>query len=675
MTDREDLIAALEPLVRRVRTDVTAKKGPNGQTWTREELTQELLLRHVNGGPARGVCPIKAGESTTMVGLLDLDSHKGESTWQEMADTASQVLDELARRGLHAVPFRSSGGKGVHLYVLWDEPQDARSVRHALREAIGALGFKHGTGGVKAKHIEVFPKQDHVPEDGFGNQFVLPLAGASEPLNPLDLEPMGKDAAVGMHWPSSEPVAFVEPPNNNININSAQTVFEDLKQLERALWSIPNDIDDRDEWFRLMCAFKEGGGDKEVARAWTMQHPSYRDEAFEGPWESITIGKEDGTPVDYLIRVAESHGWNELKIAEFENIEDVSSTHAPAPTAGPLRFQVLPANEFANQAPPRWIIKHVLPQAELVVLYGASGSGKSFMALDMAGAIARGTTWRGKKVRQGKVVYIAAEGAGGFRNRMQAYAQHNQVDLAELNIGVIHAAPNLLEAQDAKDVITAIKASGGADVVIIDTFAQTTPGANENAGEDMGKALGHCKRIHAATGAVVVLVHHSGKDASKGARGWSGLRAAADAELEVVRVTDRARMLRLSKQKDGEDELSWGFELDVVQIGVDEDIEPITSCVVAEAAVPAGGGPTKPLSKNQKIVAEVMSEIAESQTAGIEVGFVVTEVAKRMMVRDGVDADQKGNFKSRARTALNALCNGEDALYELDLETNTVEIL
>lgn len=653
MSDREDLVAALEPLVRRVRTDVTAKKGPNGQTWTREELTHELLLRHVNGGPARGVCPIKGGESTTMVGLLDLDSHKGETTWQEMADIAGQVLDELARRGMHAVPFRSSGGKGIHLYVLWDEPQDARSVRHALRDAIGALGFKHGTGGVKAKHIEVFPKQDNVPADGFGNQFVLPLAGASEPLNPLDMEPMGKDAAVDVRWPSSEPVAFVEPTND---INKSQVVVEDLKQLERALWAIPNDIDDRDEWFRLMCAFKEGGGDKEVARSWTMQHPSYRDDAFDGPWESITIGKEDGTPVDYLIRVAESHGWNELKIAEFENLEPETT---PTEKPGALRFQVLAANEFANQAPPRWIIKHVLPQAELVVLYGASGSGKSFMALDMAGAIARGTAWRGKKVRQGRVVYIAAEGAGGFRNRMQAYAQHNQIDLADLNIGVIHAAPNLLEAQDAKDVTTAIKASGGADVVVIDTFAQTTPGANENAGEDMGKALGHCKRIHAATGAVVVLVHHSGKDASKGARGWSGLRAAADAELEVVRVTDKARMLRLSKQKDGEDELSWGFELDVVKIGVDEDLEPITSCVVAETAVPVGGkASSKPLGQVEQLISDVIQEFAEAQTTGIETEAVIREAVSRMEKPAGDDSR-----RSRVRRALKKMLKDEDCAY------------
>jgi hypothetical protein len=328
----------------------------------------------------------------------------------------------------------------------------------------------------------------------------------------------------------------------------------------------------------------------------------------------------------------------------------------------PMRFAVISADEFANKPPPTWIIKHVLPKAELVVLFGASGAGKSFMALDMAGAIARGINWRGKKTKQGKVVYIAAEGAGGFRNRMQAYAQHHEIALTDLNIGVIHAAPNLILKDDALDVARSIKASGGADVVIVDTFAQTTPGANENAGEDVGKALAHCKGIHRATGAVVILVHHAGKDPTKGARGWSGLRAAADAELEVLR-TPTGRLLRLSKQKDGEDELEWGFDLEQVRIGVDEDLEAITSCVVIEAAVPAVGGVAmKKLGPVEQVVNAVIQEFAIAQTSGIEVGPVLAESVKRM---DPPADGKRDSRKQRARRALEALTTGDDAPYWL----------
>jgi len=286
-------------------------------SWTREPLTDQRLAKHLNGGPARGVCPIKAGESVTMVGLLDLDSHKGESSWEQMAEAALRVVAELELRYLAPIAFRSSGGRGIHVYVLWDEPQDAYSVRCELADAIGALGFTNGTGGVSHGEIEVFPKQNSVPADGFGNQFILPLAGNSEPLSLFDMEPVGKDAAVGMHWPSSAPVPKREAPVRN---NASTMQISDLGMLERALFAIPNDGavgPDRDEWFRLMCAFKEGGGDTEVARAWTAQHPSYTDAGFDGPWASIKVGHENGTPVDYLFRAAQGHGFHEHVIAEF----------------------------------------------------------------------------------------------------------------------------------------------------------------------------------------------------------------------------------------------------------------------------------------------------------------------------------------------------------------------
>jgi hypothetical protein len=179
------LIAGLAPLVERVRTDVTAIKrdGVKGQSWTREALTPDRLARHLNGGPARGVCPIKEGESVTLVALLDFDSHGGETDWPAMSAAVARVVDVLEMAwGMSPVLFRSSGGRGVHLYLLWDEPQDCYSVREFLREVLMSCGYKPGTAGVGRGEVEVFPKQDAVGVGGFGNQFVLPLAGASQPL-------------------------------------------------------------------------------------------------------------------------------------------------------------------------------------------------------------------------------------------------------------------------------------------------------------------------------------------------------------------------------------------------------------------------------------------------------------------------------------------------------------
>lgn len=177
------LIAGLQPLVSRVRTDVTATKRDSRQAWTREPLTVERLAKHCNGGPACGVCPVREGESVTLVGLLDFDSHGGEVSWARMSETVARVVEVLEIAwGMEPVLFRSSGGRGVHLFLLWDEPQDCYSVRAFLGDALRSVGLRPGTKGVGAGEVEVFPRQDEVPPGGYGNQFILPLAGASMPL-------------------------------------------------------------------------------------------------------------------------------------------------------------------------------------------------------------------------------------------------------------------------------------------------------------------------------------------------------------------------------------------------------------------------------------------------------------------------------------------------------------
>lgn len=266
----------------------------------------------------------------------------------------------------------------------------------------------------------------------------------------------------------------------------------------------------------------------------------------------------------------------------FDDFDDVSSEAEETSSETPekvKRFSVVPVGEFAEGAPPEWIVKHVIPQAELVVVYGESGSGKSFFITDLACSVARGEDWRGKRVKQGRVVYVAAEGAGGMRNRMRAYSIQHSVDLSSLGVGVIADAPNFMQVQDVKDVIQSIRAFGKTSLVVVDTFAQVMAGSNENAGEDVGKALSHCRQIHKHTGATVVLVHHAGKDTSKGARGWSGLRAAADAEIEVVRCDDD-RSATVTKMKDGADGAEFAFKLETVTLAKDLDDEDITSCIV-----------------------------------------------------------------------------------------------
>lgn len=311
-----------------------------------------------------------------------------------------------------------------------------------------------------------------------------------------------------------------------------------------------------DEWSQLGADYE---GPDEIRYKWsTMGNYTGNEKTF---WSVLREAQAQGCPVDV----------DTASPDEFEVLE--------MPKGG--RFNIRTHNDFASQVRSvRWIVKDFLPAAQLGVLFGESGSGKTFASYDLCAAVCRGIEWNGKRVTKGRVLYVVAEGVAGFVNRIKAYCHQQGISPSDIDMDVISdLTPNLLEPAQITDLIKDIKQQQPYDLIVMDTFAQVMPGANENSGEDVGKALAECKRIHRHTGAMVLLVHHSGKDASKGARGWSGLRAAADVELEVLR-SDELRSISVTKLKDGQDGTQIGFKLHTVILGEDEDGDDITSCIV-----------------------------------------------------------------------------------------------
>lgn len=265
-----------------------------------------------------------------------------------------------------------------------------------------------------------------------------------------------------------------------------------------------------------------------------------------------------------------------------------------------------------------WLVRSVLPRAELAVIYGKSGSGKSFFALDLCAAITRGVSWRDRRVAHGKAVYVCAEGASGFKARLRAYATGHGIQLHELP-SVISDAPNFLDVEDAAQLNNAIVRWGKPDVIIIDTLSAVLAGGNENSGEDVGALIAHCKLLSNRSGALVVLIHHSGKDEAKGARGWSGLRAAADAEIEITRAGDY-RTATITKMKDGSDNEQFIFKLKVIELDALND-EPQSSCIVehveANSEQPQAQAKTA-LKGLPKLVYDTLAIMAPSGTCNIE---------------------------------------------------------
>jgi hypothetical protein len=409
---------------------------------------------------------------------------------------------------------------------------------------------------------------------------------------------------------------------------------------------------ERDGRLHIVCPF-EAEHTSDSGDSSTTYWPAHTGGYVNGHFHCLHAHCEDREDAEFLNAI----GYVDAALmAEFEAIadevkpiEDVNPTHTPD-EAPRFKFKVESAHDFSRRPAPSWIIKNVIPQGEVAMLFGESGSGKTFVALDFAIAISTGEPWRGMLTKKGRVVYVAAEGAGGFRNRLVAYAQHHQIPLDSIPIGIVAGAPNLLEKADALDLAKSIVHSGGADVIFIDTLAQTTPGANENSSEGMGKALEHCKGLHRATKALVILMHHSGKDSTKGARGWSGIRAAVDAELEVVRDNDD-RAINITKQKDGEDGQQFGFRLNPIVIGFDEDAEEITSCVMehTDVAVRKKGGGKGP-GTNQKEILDAFDDLVGLGDEGVAVNDLIDKALTQIPFDDAA-----GKKDRRRETLLRAL--------------------
>ncbi|MCX7035810.1 MAG: AAA family ATPase [Proteobacteria bacterium] len=264
---------------------------------------------------------------------------------------------------------------------------------------------------------------------------------------------------------------------------------------------------------------------------------------------------------------------------------DAAGAEASADAASSPRYKLLTAAEMAGRPPVEWLVSGVLPRTGLAAIYGPSGSGKSFLALDMFCAIDRGVPWFGRKTKKAPITYICLEGAAGLGQRMAAYLK--RFGTLSSQIRVVVQPMNLLTAADVADMAHAILTAGMAGgVVCIDTLNRASPGADENAPKDMGQIIYAAQQLQLLVGGVVVLVHHTGKDESRGLRGHTSLAASLDAAIGVSR-TKTERTWFIGKSKDGNDDLEGTWQLETITLGTDEDGETISSCVVQPASSPA----------------------------------------------------------------------------------------
>lgn len=272
--------------------------------------------------------------------------------------------------------------------------------------------------------------------------------------------------------------------------------------------------------------------------------------------------------------------------------------------AGELQAAMQPLEGIRPHLTSRYLVKGWIDRGATSVVYGESNVGKTFFALDLSMHVAAGTPWKGAKVAKltqgfGHVVYVAGEGGTGLHNRIAAIRQ-DKPDLirqaeTELGFTLLATALNFCGVGDAEELAMALEElPKRVGLVVIDTLARTMGDGDENTARDMGVFVRSVDHIRNTTGAHVMVIHHSGKDASKGARGSGSLRAAVDTEIELTR-SGNVILAKARKQRDMPSGNVFAYLLRDVEIGLDEDGVPVTSAVVE---------PTEPVKAKPKLSAQ-----------------------------------------------------------------------
>jgi len=281
------------------------------------------------------------------------------------------------------------------------------------------------------------------------------------------------------------------------------------------------------------------------------------------------------------------------------------------PKAKP-RFELIDVRAIRDLPPMDWRVKGIFPTCGLVSIFGNSGSGKSFLAFDLACAIALGKKWFNYRVQAAPVVYAALEAEGGFRVRSQAWEVGNGCSLPHN----FHMMLNPFQLTNPADVQEFGSLVTQGSVIVLDTLNRAAPTSDENSSKDMGILLEAAKLLQILTNGLVLLVHHSGKVSSKGMRGHSSLFAAMDGAIEVTRNGDR-REWQVAKSKDGIDSQAHQFKLLTINLGIDMHGEEITSCVVrsddtlaqvTRVRIPQGG--------NQRLVYDAIQPLFKDGVFG-----------------------------------------------------------
>ena len=373
------------------------------------------------------------------------------------------------------------------------------------------------------------------------------------------------------------------PSHTDTNQTSSKPLADQMGQIcEAAAALSPHLAEDYHSWVRVGMAIKGALPDDNALGFELFDEFSAKCELKYDPiqtahkWDTFSPGRIGaGT----LYRLAKESGWlPALPPAEEEFSPVTIEEKLPAPVNRAALFYKKPS-EISPNLNHVALIEDLLDQGAMSVLYGESNTGKTFVAMDIAFHVATGKNWDDRRVTQGAVVYVAAEGGKTAENRVEALKRTHQLSdfpfyLVPCSVDLRH--PNA-DTKPLAELIRKVQTKENQTVklIVIDTLSRALAGGNENDSAELGALVRNFDYIRASCNSHLMVVHHSGKDKAKGARGHSLLRAATDTELEVA-----DRTITATKQRDMEMGKPVGFELKTVELGRNAYGKTITSCVI-----------------------------------------------------------------------------------------------
>jgi hypothetical protein len=281
------------------------------------------------------------------------------------------------------------------------------------------------------------------------------------------------------------------------------------------------------------------------------------------------------------------------------------------------RFQLVRFGEIKLDNRHRYAIKNLIPREGLIVVWGPPKCGKSFWVSDLALHVALGWQYRGRRVEAGAVVYVTCEGQSGFPARIEAFrksklAHRDNKPLPDPPFFLLPTRLDLVGETDALIAdISAQLAGTECILIVIDTLNRSLVGS-ESRDEDMSAYVHACDRLREAFKCAVIVVHHCGTNNQR-PRGHTSLTGATDAQIEVKRDKAGNIVATVEFMKDGPEGDKIVSRLAVVDLGSDEDGEPISSCVVESSEQPAQSDLTKPLTGQARIAFRMLQNALANQ--------------------------------------------------------------